>query len=161
MIHQYAALPYRTDGEGKLEILLITSKERRRWVIPKGNPISSFRNYETAAREAFEEAGVEGGIAPEPVGSFRYMKRRRAGPDVPAMVTVSPSIRFALATQVIDPVAATDSSGTVICCTVVGVASQPGRLTRPGCTATVSPLTVETAHRPETACSVDVAVAHG
>ena len=69
MIHQYAALPYRTDAQGKLEILLITSKERRRWVIPKGNPISSMRNYETAAREAFEEAGVEGGIAPESVGT--------------------------------------------------------------------------------------------
>jgi uncharacterized protein Yka (UPF0111/DUF47 family)/8-oxo-dGTP pyrophosphatase MutT (NUDIX family) len=92
LIHQYAALPYRTDAQGKLEILLITSKERRRWVIPKGNPISAFRNYETAAREAFEEAGVEGGIAPEPIGSFRYLKRRRAGPDVPAMVTVFPML---------------------------------------------------------------------
>lgn len=92
MIHQYAALPYRTDAQGNLEILLITSKERRRWVIPKGNPILSMRNYETAAREAYEEAGVEGGIAPEPVGSFRYMKRRRAGPDVPALVTVFPML---------------------------------------------------------------------
>lgn len=92
MIHQYAALPYRTDAQGQLEILLITSKERRRWVIPKGNPISSFRNYETAAREAFEEAGIEGGIAPEPIGSFRYLKRRRTGPDVPAMVAVFPML---------------------------------------------------------------------
>ena len=92
MIHQFAALPYRLDEQGKLEILLITSKERRRWVIPKGNPISSFRNYETAAREAFEEAGIEGGIAPEPVGSFRYLKRRRGGADVPAMVTVFPML---------------------------------------------------------------------
>ena len=90
MINQYAALPYRLDEAGKLEILLITSKERRRWVIPKGNPIPSMTNYETAAREAFEEAGVEGGIAPEPVGSYRYMKRRRSGMEVPALVTVHP-----------------------------------------------------------------------
>jgi uncharacterized protein Yka (UPF0111/DUF47 family)/8-oxo-dGTP pyrophosphatase MutT (NUDIX family) len=90
LIHQYAALPYRVDEAGKLEILLITSRERRRWVIPKGNPISSFLNYETAAREAFEEAGVEGGIATEPIGSFRYLKRRRSGFDVPALVTVYP-----------------------------------------------------------------------
>lgn len=90
MIHQYAALPYRMDEEGKLEILLITSKERRRWVIPKGNPISSFLNYETAAREAFEEAGIEGGIASEPIGSFRYLKRRRSGFETPAIVAVYP-----------------------------------------------------------------------
>lgn len=91
MINQYAALPYRVDEEGKPEILLITSKERRRWVIPKGNPISSFLNYETAAREAFEEAGIEGGIAIDPIGSYRYMKRR-AGGDVPALVTVYPML---------------------------------------------------------------------
>ncbi len=92
MINQYAALPYRMDKAGHLEILLITSKERRRWVIPKGNPIPAFHNYETAAREAFEEAGIEGGIAPEPIGNFRYMKRRRSGPDVPALVTVYPML---------------------------------------------------------------------
>jgi uncharacterized protein Yka (UPF0111/DUF47 family)/8-oxo-dGTP pyrophosphatase MutT (NUDIX family) len=92
VINQYAALPYRLDEEGKLEILLITSKERRRWVIPKGNPIPSMMNYETAAREAFEEAGVEGGIAPEAIGSFRYMKRRRSGQEVPALVTVYPML---------------------------------------------------------------------
>jgi uncharacterized protein Yka (UPF0111/DUF47 family)/8-oxo-dGTP pyrophosphatase MutT (NUDIX family) len=92
VISQYAALPYRVNGEGKLEILLITSRERGRWVIPKGNPIPSFLNYETAAREAFEEAGIEGGIATEPIGSFRYMKRRRAGWEVPALVTVYPML---------------------------------------------------------------------
>jgi uncharacterized protein len=92
LINQYAALPYRVDEEGKLEILLITSRERRRWVIPKGNPIPSLLNYETAAREAFEEAGVEGGIATEPIGSFRYLKRRRSGGEVPALVTVYPML---------------------------------------------------------------------
>lgn len=92
MIHQYAALPYRVDEQGKLEILLITSRERRRWVIPKGNPISSFLNYETAAREAFEEAGIEGGIATDPIGNFRYLKRRRSGVEIPALVTVYPML---------------------------------------------------------------------
>ena len=48
-------------------------------MIPKGNPIPFLLNYESAAREAFEEAGVEGGIAPEPIGSYRYEKRRRGG----------------------------------------------------------------------------------
>jgi uncharacterized protein len=89
VITQYGVLPYRVDAAGKAEILLITSKERRRWVIPKGNPIPFFLNYESAAREAYEEAGVEGRIAPQPIGSFRYEKRRRGG-DAAAIVTVYP-----------------------------------------------------------------------
>ena len=92
MINQYAALPYRVAGQGSLEILLITSRDTRRWVIPKGNPIPSMAHYETAAREAFEEAGIEGGIATESIGSFRYMKRRRSGAEVPALVTVYPML---------------------------------------------------------------------
>ena len=89
VITQYGVLPYRIDGAGRIEILLITSKERRRWVVPKGNPIPYLLNYESAAREAFEEAGVEGRIAPLPVGSFRYEKRRRSG-DAAAIVNVHP-----------------------------------------------------------------------
>ncbi|MEA3047950.1 MAG: uncharacterized protein QOJ53_2282, partial [Sphingomonadales bacterium] len=90
MITQYGVLPYRVDAEGKVEILLITSKERRRWVVPKGNPIPFFLNYESAAREAFEEAGVEGRIATAPIGAFRYEKRRRAGGPAAAIVSVYP-----------------------------------------------------------------------
>ena len=87
LITQYGVLPYRVDAEGKLEFLLITSKERRRWVVPKGNPIPFLLNYESAAREAFEEAGVEGQIATVPIGTYRYDKRRRAGGAAPAIVT--------------------------------------------------------------------------
>jgi uncharacterized protein len=90
LITQYGVLPYRVDGEGGLEVLLITSKERRRWVIPKGNPIPFFLNYESAAREAFEEAGVEGRIATVPAGTYRYAKRRRSSADAAAIVTVYP-----------------------------------------------------------------------
>jgi uncharacterized protein Yka (UPF0111/DUF47 family)/8-oxo-dGTP pyrophosphatase MutT (NUDIX family) len=89
LITQYGVLPYRVDGEAGLQILLITSKERRRWVIPKGNPIPSLLAYEAGAREAFEEAGVEGKISPDPVGTFGYDKRKRAGPAA-AVVTVYP-----------------------------------------------------------------------
>jgi uncharacterized protein Yka (UPF0111/DUF47 family)/8-oxo-dGTP pyrophosphatase MutT (NUDIX family) len=90
LITQYGVLPYRADGRGRLQFLLITSKERRRWVIPKGNPIPAFLNYESAAREAFEEAGVEGRIGTAPIGSFRYEKRRRSGESAAAIVTVYP-----------------------------------------------------------------------
>src|SRR3954462_8642261 len=88
-ITQYGVLPYRVDREGRIEILLNYSRERRRWVIPKGNPIPFFLNYESAAREAFEEAGVEGRIATAPIGAFRYEKRRRSG-DAAAIVSVYP-----------------------------------------------------------------------
>jgi uncharacterized protein Yka (UPF0111/DUF47 family)/8-oxo-dGTP pyrophosphatase MutT (NUDIX family) len=90
MLTQYGVLPYRIAADGGLEILLITSKERGRWVIPKGNPIPVFLNYESAAREAFEEAGVEGRIAPTPIGDYRYDKRRRSGESAAAMVSVYP-----------------------------------------------------------------------
>jgi predicted phosphate transport protein (TIGR00153 family) len=89
LITQYGVLPYRVDADGRAEILLITSKERRRWVVPKGNPIPFFLNYESAAREAYEEAGVEGRIATAPIGSFRYDKRRAGGPAA-AIVTLYP-----------------------------------------------------------------------
>jgi predicted phosphate transport protein (TIGR00153 family) len=90
MLTQYGVLPYRPDAAGGVEVLLITSKERRRWVIPKGNPIPFFLNYETAAREAFEEAGIEGRIATAPIGTYRYDKRRRSGRPAAAIVTVYP-----------------------------------------------------------------------
>jgi len=90
LITQYGVLPYRVDAGGKLEILLITSRERRRWVVPKGNPIPFMLNYESAAREAYEEAGVEGRIATDPIGSYRYEKRRRVGGTAPAIVNLYP-----------------------------------------------------------------------
>lgn len=89
MITQYGVLPWRRNAKGGIEILLVTSKERGRWVIPKGNPIPYMLNHESAAREAFEEAGVEGPIAIEPIGSYRYEKLRRSGP-APAVVNVYP-----------------------------------------------------------------------
>jgi 8-oxo-dGTP pyrophosphatase MutT (NUDIX family) len=74
---QYAALPFRERG--RLEILLITSRETKRWVIPKGWPMKRRTPPETAAREALEEAGVEGQVADAPIGSYRYFKRRVDG----------------------------------------------------------------------------------
>lgn len=76
---QYAALPWRRSAEGGVEILLITSRETRRWVIPKGWPIKGLKSARTAAREAFEEAGVEGEVAKSKLGAYRYDKRLRSG----------------------------------------------------------------------------------
>jgi 8-oxo-dGTP pyrophosphatase MutT (NUDIX family) len=76
---QSAALPWRRGMAGVIEVLLITSRETRRWVIPKGWPIKGLKSPQTAAREAFEEAGVEGEVAPKKVGIYHYHKRLRSG----------------------------------------------------------------------------------
>lgn len=76
---QYAALPWRMSTAGDLEVLVITSRETRRWVIPKGWPIKGKTSSASAAREAFEEAGVTGQIAKKPLGAYHYDKRLVSG----------------------------------------------------------------------------------
>jgi 8-oxo-dGTP pyrophosphatase MutT (NUDIX family) len=76
---QYAALPWRRAETGELEVLLITSRESRRWVIPKGWPIKGLTSPKTAAREAFEEAGVKGDVGKKKLGAYHYDKRLRSG----------------------------------------------------------------------------------
>jgi 8-oxo-dGTP pyrophosphatase MutT (NUDIX family) len=70
---QVAALCWR-KRKGKREVLLITSRETRRWVIPKGWPMESLKDFNAAKTEAFEEAGVTGRISRQPLGRFRYNK---------------------------------------------------------------------------------------
>ena len=89
-IRQVAALPYRTDDDGKVSVLLITSRETRRWVLPKGNRIRGLPNHEAAAHEAFEEAGVSGIACPTPLGQYSYWKRRRDGQLKRATVSLFP-----------------------------------------------------------------------
>ena len=71
---QYGALPYRFTPAAALEILLVTSRESKRWIIPKGWPIKGLRPPKSAAREAFEEAGVRGRIGVKSIGLFTYDK---------------------------------------------------------------------------------------
>ncbi len=85
---QYAALPYRWDGEA-LQVRLITSRETRRWVIPKGWPMKGREPWEAAEREAYEEAGLVGLVGQDPIGTYRYDKRRKSG-IVPCRVEVFP-----------------------------------------------------------------------
>lgn len=85
---QYAALPWRRSATGQVEILLISSRETRRWVIPKGWPIKGLKSPDCAAREAFEEAGLEGDIRRKKVGIFHYSKRLSSGRLQPVRVSV-------------------------------------------------------------------------
>ena len=71
-------------------MLLITSRETRRWVLPKGNPIRGLASHEAAAHEAFEEAGVSGIACPTPLGQYAYWKRRRNGQLRRATVALFP-----------------------------------------------------------------------
>jgi 8-oxo-dGTP pyrophosphatase MutT (NUDIX family) len=85
---QYAALPYRTNGRAQPEVMLVTSRETRRWIIPKGWPHKGKAPHRSAAREAFEEAGVVGAVSRQSVGSFSYEKRLKKGGVVACEVLV-------------------------------------------------------------------------
>src|SRR5258705_7844831 len=76
---QFAALPYRRTDGSHTEVMLVTSRDTQRWVIPKGWPQIGKAPCDTAAREAFEEAGVLGAVERRSVGSFRYKKRLKKG----------------------------------------------------------------------------------
>lgn len=74
-LKQIAALPLRRRSDGELEVLLVTSRDTGRWIIPKGWPMKRLSDHKAAAREAEEEAGVAGEIARKPLGNFKYFKR--------------------------------------------------------------------------------------
>jgi len=77
---QYAVLPIRVTDGGDLEVLLLTSRDTGRWIIPKGWPGRRLTPRAAAAREAYEEAGIEGTIRPpEPIGRYHYAKHLEAG----------------------------------------------------------------------------------
>lgn len=88
---QYAALPIRILTDGTAQVMLITSRETKRWVIPKGWPMKGKTAAEAALTEAFEEAGIEGEIlGKKPLGTFHYLKVQATGERVLLRVNVFP-----------------------------------------------------------------------
>ena len=70
---------FQMNGKTRTEVMLVTSRETRRWIIPKGWPHKGKAPHDSAAREAFEEAGVIGAVGKQAVGSFPYHKRLKNG----------------------------------------------------------------------------------
>ncbi len=71
---QVAALPVRLGPDG-WQVMLISSRETQRWIVPKGWPMKSRKDHDAARREALEEAGVSGRIRKHPLGAYTYDKR--------------------------------------------------------------------------------------
>lgn len=85
---QVAALCFTRKGPKK-KVLLVTSRDTGRWIIPKGWPIDGKDAPGAAMQEAWEEAGVKSGkIAPEPVGTYDYDKELSSGLPVPVETLV-------------------------------------------------------------------------
>jgi 8-oxo-dGTP pyrophosphatase MutT (NUDIX family) len=79
MTKQYGALPFRRR-DGEIEVLLITTRRKKRWSVPKGWPIKAQKAHaaqRTASVEAFEEAGVSGKVSAREVGRFKNRKVKK------------------------------------------------------------------------------------
>ena len=72
---QVAALAVRNDAEGQVRVLLMTSRDTKRLVVPKGWPMKDRADYSAAETEAKQEAGVVGRVHKKPIGSYDYWKR--------------------------------------------------------------------------------------
>jgi 8-oxo-dGTP pyrophosphatase MutT (NUDIX family) len=77
-ITQYAALPFMLRN-GRPRVMLVTSRGSGRWIIPKGWPEKQLEPHASAAKEAYEEAGIVGRIDERSIGTYRYEKRGPSG----------------------------------------------------------------------------------
>src|ERR1700712_3992070 len=87
---QVAALPYRFDMRGDLDVLLIPSREPRLGVLQKGWQRPGRKPHPAAEQEAYEEAGLKGRISKVALGTYEYGKRLDNGLTVPCEVSVFP-----------------------------------------------------------------------
>ncbi len=85
---QIAALPIRETEQGKLEILLVTSRRTGRWLAPKGWTMPGKKPWRAAEIEALEEAGVKGKMVREKLGNYKYIKRAGENKRIPCKVAV-------------------------------------------------------------------------
>lgn len=86
---QFAALPFRIVQD-KVQVMLVTSRGTKRWILPKGWPMDGLTPAQSAAEEAFEEAGVRGKPYDVCLGVYSYNKMIDGGPDLPCLAMVFP-----------------------------------------------------------------------
>lgn len=89
MRSQFAALCYRIR-RGKVQVLLITSRRRERWIVPKGWPMDAKTPAAAALQEAWEEAGVTGRVTGGCLGVYSYAKMLGDGETLPVLALVYP-----------------------------------------------------------------------
>ena len=87
---QIAALPLRWDKQGRVSVLMVTSRDTGRWVMPKGWAMDGKKPWRAAEIEALEEAGAEGHVGATPIGQYSYDKRLDDGTTLPCRVAVYP-----------------------------------------------------------------------
>lgn len=86
---QFGALCWRIKN-GKPQVLLVTSRRRQRWILPKGWPMDGATPVQAAEREAWEEAGVTGKAHSVCLGIFSYIKELGDGERLPCVVALFP-----------------------------------------------------------------------
>ena len=88
ILNQAGVIAYRVL-DGKVRVLLVTSRDTGRWIIPKGNIKAGEIPCKAAENEAYEEAGVKGTIIGSmPLGMYTYFKKLDSGQARPATVEV-------------------------------------------------------------------------
>lgn len=70
---QSGVVPYKSEN-GEIRILLVRTRKGKRWIFPKGIIEPGLTPEESAAKEAFEEAGVEGKIVKDYHVTYKYKK---------------------------------------------------------------------------------------
>ena len=89
---QIAALPVRWDRKERIQVLMVTSRDTGRWVMPKGWEMSGTKPWAAAEIEALEEAGARGFISKSPIGVYSYGKVLDDGTVQPCRVRLYPMI---------------------------------------------------------------------
>ena len=85
---QFGALCWRRR-DSEVQVLLVTTRRTKRWVVPKGWPMGGETPAGAAALEAYEEGGVEGKLSQTCLGIYAYTKELE-GDDLPCVVAVFP-----------------------------------------------------------------------
>jgi 8-oxo-dGTP pyrophosphatase MutT (NUDIX family) len=88
--HQTAALPIARDRKGRLTVLMVTSRDTGRWIVPKGWLMDDAKPWQAAEIEALEEAGAKGFVGREGIGEYTYEKRLDDGSVLRCRVCVYP-----------------------------------------------------------------------